>query len=66
VKKWKAILLTLALQSAQVLVPQIPNEGMRSLAAATILIINAAAVKKVSETNPDGTPAEVVYIKEKK
>ena len=65
-KKWKAILLTLALQSAQVLVPQIPNEGMRNLAAATILIINAAAVKKVSETNPDGTPAEVAYTKEKK
>lgn len=62
--KWRSILITIALQAAQILVPQIPNENLRNIMAASILLVNGAIVKKTSETNPDGTPAAVPYIKE--
>lgn len=65
-KKWKALLLTAALQAAQVFVPAIPNEMAKNAAAFALLAINGAVVKKISESNPDGTPASVAYEKETK
>lgn len=63
-KKWKALLITAALQAAQVLVPAIPNEMAKNMAAIALLTVNGAVVKKISESNPDGTPASVAYTKE--
>lgn len=63
-KKWKALLITALLQAAQVFVPAIPNEIAKQSAALALVAINGAVVKKISESNPDGTPASVAYEKE--
>jgi len=63
-KRWQGILLAIALQAGQMFVPMIKNEQAKELASFTIMAISAGVAKKSSDTNPDGTPAEVAYTKE--
>jgi hypothetical protein len=65
-KGWQSILLAIGLQAGQIFVPMIRNEQVKQLASGSILILGGLVAKQGSKYNPDGTPAEVAYTKEKK
>lgn len=65
-KLWQAMLITIGLQAAQIFVPKIPNSDLQNLAAGAIVLVSGAVANKSSKSNPDGTPASIAYIKERK
>ena len=66
-KRWLAISFGIALQVAQLVIPAtIKDEQIKQAAQAAVVALTGYIVKKTSETNPDGTPAQVSWEKGKK
>lgn len=62
-KRWQAILATVGLWAAPVAniwMEFIPPEALKYVLA-LLATINLFVVKKASETNPNGTPAQVAW-----
>jgi hypothetical protein len=66
-KRWFAITAGIGLQVAQLVTPVfIKDDNLKQAAQAAIVALTGYVVKKTSETNPDGTPAQIPWEKKRK
>lgn len=61
-KTWQAVLVQMLLAAVSAAIPQLQGVMAKTAAGAAIGGAVVAAAKKTSQSNPDGTPAEVAYV----
>lgn len=62
-KRWQAVTVNVVLAGAMAATSKITDATFRGVAIAVLTAMGAGAGKSASESNPDGTPAQVAWEK---